>query len=44
MIGLGSVFSIPAVQAESIQSQRSAIQSQIAEAENIIQDLQAEQT
>ena len=33
MLGLGSVFSIPAVQAEtSIQSQRTEIQSQIAEA------------
>lgn len=42
MLGLGSVFSIPAVQASSVQSQRSEIQSQIAEAKNIIQDLQAE--
>lgn len=47
MIGLGSVFSIPAVQAESIsniQSERAEIQSEIADAKNIIQDLQAQQT
>ena len=45
MLGLGSVFSIPAVQAESsVQSQRTEVQSQIAEAQNIIKDLQAQQT
>lgn len=45
MLGLGSVFSIPAVQAESsVQSQRTEIQSKIADAKNIIKDLQAEKT
>ena len=37
MLGLGSVFSIPAVQAESsVQSQRTEVQSQIAEAKEMI--------
>ncbi len=45
MLGLGSVFSIPAVHAEtSIQSQRTEVQSQIAEANNILEDLKAELT
>ena len=45
MLGLGSVFSIPAVHAEtSIQSQRTEVQSQIAEANNILADLKAELT
>lgn len=47
MLGLGSVFSIPAVHAESvsnIQSQRTGVQSQITDAENILKDLQAQQT
>ena len=41
MLGLGSVFSIPAVQAESsVQSQRTEVQSQITEAQELIKDLQ----
>lgn len=45
MLGLGSIFSIPAVHAEnSVQSQRTQIQSQITKARSIIEDLQAEQT
>ena len=39
MLGLGSVFSIPAVQAESsVQSQRTEVQSQIAEAKKHCKD------
>lgn len=45
MLGLGSVFSIPAVHAESsVQSQRSEVQSQIAEAQKLLQSLQSQQT
>lgn len=45
MLGLGSVFSIPAVQAESsVQSQRTEVQSQISKAQELIKSLQAQQT
>ena len=45
MLGLGSVFSIPAVHAESsIEAQRTEVQSQITEAENILANLKAELT
>ena len=46
MIGLGSLFSIPAVQAESIsniESKRTGIQEEIAEAQKLIKELNAEQ-
>ncbi|MFB5281179.1 NlpC/P60 family protein [Peribacillus sp. Hz7] len=46
MIGLGSLFSIPAVQAESIsniESERTGIQEEIAEAQKLIKELNAEQ-
>ncbi|WP_353739054.1 PcsB-like coiled-coil domain-containing protein [Peribacillus asahii] len=46
MIGLGSLFSIPAVQAESIsniESERTGIQEKIAEAQKLIKELNAEQ-
>ncbi|RID82009.1 peptidase [Peribacillus asahii] len=46
MIGLGSLFSIPAVQAESIsniESERTVIQEKIAEAQKLIKELNAEQ-
>ncbi|MDQ7863628.1 hypothetical protein RCO48_29060 [Peribacillus frigoritolerans] len=42
MLGLGSAFAIPSVKAESItdiQSQRTGIQSDISEAEQVIQQL-----
>ncbi len=40
MLGLGSVFAIPSVQAEtSIQSQRTEIQSKVDEAKQLIQEL-----
>ncbi|MFH0068218.1 NlpC/P60 family protein [Peribacillus sp. NPDC056705] len=47
MLGLGSAFAIPSVKAESIsdiQSQRTGIQSDISEAEQVIQELKKEQT
>ncbi|MFJ8266120.1 NlpC/P60 family protein [Peribacillus asahii] len=46
MIGLGSLFSIPAVQAESIsniKSERTEVQKEIAEAQKLIKELNAEQ-
>lgn len=44
MLGLGSIFSIPAVHAESVQSQRAGIQSSIASAQNLLTELQAQKT
>nr|WP_072273757.1 C40 family peptidase [Peribacillus simplex] len=47
MLGLGSAFAIPSVKAESItdiQSQRTGIQSDISEAEQVIQQLKKEQS
>ncbi|MFI8496149.1 NlpC/P60 family protein [Peribacillus butanolivorans] len=47
MLGLGSVFALPSVNAESItdiQSERTGIQSDISESEQIIQELKKEQT
>ena len=46
MLGLGSIFAAPLVNAESvsdIQSERAGIQSDISDAEKVIQDLQKEQ-
>ncbi|MGE7662095.1 PcsB-like coiled-coil domain-containing protein [Peribacillus sp. NPDC097197] len=46
MLGLGSIFAAPMVNAESvsdIQSERAGIQSDISDAEKVIQDLQKEQ-
>ena len=43
MLGLGSVFVIPSVQAEtSIESQRTEIQSKVDGAKQLIQELQAD--
>ncbi|MFJ7745821.1 NlpC/P60 family protein [Peribacillus sp. NPDC097295] len=47
MLGLGSVFASPMVKAESvldIQSERAGIQSDISDAEKVIQELQKEQS
>nr|WP_110929183.1 C40 family peptidase [Bacillus massiliglaciei] len=47
MLGLGSVFAVPSIHAESIQSiegERSGIQTEITEAQKLIDGLKAEQT
>ncbi|MFF2286808.1 C40 family peptidase [Peribacillus butanolivorans] len=47
MLGLGSAFAIPSVKAESIsdiQSERTGIQSDISDAEQVIQELKKEQS
>ncbi|MGE7602120.1 PcsB-like coiled-coil domain-containing protein [Peribacillus sp. NPDC097675] len=47
MLGLGSIFASPMVKAESIsdiQSERAGIQSDISDAEKVIQELQNEQS
>ncbi|WP_256240036.1 NlpC/P60 family protein [Bacillus sp. V3B] len=44
MIGMGGLFSVPAVKAESVDSQRLQIQSSIDQAENELSSLQAQRT